>query len=215
MSSSYNLLSFLQLIYRYRFSSTNVCVGYNTGSNKSQHGYQGLHIIRPHDSTATVSKDNLHTNIVKANDNTVKPRPTTPDPPRPNFSAWAKWMLGSILSIILPFWSQKWLAVKKIEGEVEIGLEAAEKVAAAVEKVSTLAENASSQLAENLPDNAKIKQAAVLIQDLSKATAHDAHLTNNFIHKVDDLMHDVEDLETMVEPVIEKLLKQKPGSHVK
>ncbi|WCJ18786.1 hypothetical protein M5689_001111 [Euphorbia peplus] len=213
-ASSYNLRSLLQLVYRYRYCSTNSTYsqpGASMVANKNiqhGHGYQGLHFIRPHDSTAPVSINNM----VKVNDNAVNP---PPEPPKPNFSTWAKWMLGTILSIVLPLWSKKWLAVKKIEGEVEIGLEVAENAAAAVEKVAAVAENVSTQLAEKLPQNGKFKQAAVIMEDLSKATAHDAHLTNNFIHKVDDLVHDFEDLETMVEPVIEKLLKQKPATEIK
>lgn len=59
-----------------------------------------------------------------------------------------------------------------------------------------------------LPENGKLKETALLMEAVSKATVHDAKLTQDFIHKVDAVRHDIDDLETMVEPVIEKLAQQ-------
>ncbi|KAJ9174918.1 hypothetical protein P3X46_013513 [Hevea brasiliensis] len=210
--------SFLQLFYyRYRICcSSNVALGYGSAGaivadkKIGLHGYsmdqRGLKMMMITTNGAT---RNLDTNMVKVKDDMGKAPVPPVDPPRANYASWAKWMLGSMLSLILPFWKEKWEKLKMIEGEAEIVGEEVESVAAVVQKAATMAENISAEVAEKLPENGKLKETAVLIERVSKATAHDAQLTRDFIHKVDKLKHDFEDLETMVEPVIEKLLQQK------
>ncbi|KAF2294162.1 hypothetical protein GH714_007968 [Hevea brasiliensis] len=184
--------SFLQLLYyRYRTCcSSNVALGYGSAG-------------------AIVADKKIGLHGVKVKDDMGKAPVPPVDPPRANYASWAKWMLGSMLSLILPFWKEKWEKLKMIEGEAEIVGEEVESVAAVVQKFATMAENISAEVAEKLPENGKLKETAVLIERVSKATAHDAQLTRDFIHKVDKLKHDFEDLETMVEPAIEKLLQQK------
>uniref|UniRef100_A0A2C9VJV4 Uncharacterized protein n=1 Tax=Manihot esculenta TaxID=3983 RepID=A0A2C9VJV4_MANES len=47
-----------------------------------------------------------------------------------------------------------------------------------------MAEKISAEAAEKLPENGKLKETALLIERVSKATAHDAQLPRDFIHKV-------------------------------
>lgn len=63
--------------------------------------------------------------------------------------------------------------------EVEIAAEVVEKVAVKVEKVS-------SEVADKLPENGKLKEAALVVEHLSEAAAKDAQITLDFIHKVSD-----------------------------
>lgn len=63
-------------------------------------------------------------------------------------------------------------------------IEDAEIVAEVVEKVATVAEKVSAQVADELPDDSKLKEAALFVEHVSGVTAQDAHLTENFIHKV-------------------------------
>ncbi|XP_011045722.1 PREDICTED: uncharacterized protein LOC105140548 isoform X2 [Populus euphratica] len=183
--TSYNLRSFLELIHRYRASSSNVSTVSKIGQGLSIH--QGLQLINANSQKGRRFDSN------KMKNDKVAPAPV-PNPPGSNFPHWAKWILGTILSILLPFWQQEWEKLRRIE-EV-------------VEKVATVAEKVSEEVAEVLPENGKLKQTALLIEAVSKATAHDAKLTQDFIHQVDAVKHDIDDLETMVEPVIEKLVQQ-------
>ena len=50
--------------------------------------------------------------------------------------------------------------------------------------MATVAEKASEEVAEVLPENGKLKETALLIEHVTKATAYDAKLTQDFIHKV-------------------------------
>jgi len=60
----------------------------------------------------------------------------------------------------------------------------AEAVAEVVEKAATVAEKASSEVAEQLPENGRLRAAAVLLEHASKEVGEEAHLAHDIIHKV-------------------------------
>ncbi|KAB5516043.1 hypothetical protein DKX38_026691 [Salix brachista] len=95
--------------------------------------------------------------------------------------------------------------IRRYIGEAEIIVEEVGHVAEVAEKVAAVAEKVSEEVAEVLPENGKLKETALLIEQVSKAAAHDAKLTQDFIHKVDALKHDIDDLKMMVDPVMEKI----------
>ncbi|XP_073261855.1 uncharacterized protein [Populus alba] len=171
---SYNLRSFLELSHRYRASSGNVSHSCGSGSTVSKIGqglsmHQGLQLI-----VASSNKwRRSHFNMTMSD----KVVPPVPNPPGSNFPAWAKWILGSILSVFLPFWKQKREELKRMEDEVE-------HVAEEIEKVAAVAEKVSEAVAEVLPENGKLKETALLIEHVTKATAYDAKLTQDFVHKI-------------------------------
>ncbi|KAJ6289956.1 hypothetical protein OIU78_025805 [Salix suchowensis] len=200
----YNLRSFLELIHRYRASSSIVSHSCGSSSTVSRIGnglsmhHQGLQFI-----VASSNKwRQTHFNMTKGGK--AVPPPVS-NPPGSSFPTWAKWILGSVLSIFLPFWKRKREELKRLEGEAEIIVEEVGHVAEVVEKVATVAEKVSEEVAEGLPENGKLKETALLIEQVSKAAAHDAKLTQDFIHKVDALKHDIDDLKMMVDPVMEKI----------
>lgn len=63
-------------------------------------------------------------------------------------------------------------------------VEEAEKVAEVVERVATKAEKVSSEVADKLPENGKLKETALIVEKVSKAAAEDAQITLEIIHKV-------------------------------
>lgn len=69
-------------------------------------------------------------------------------------------------------------------GEAEMAVEEIENVAEVVEKVATVADKVSTQMADKLHDHTKLQEAAFLVERVSKATAQEAELTINIIHKV-------------------------------
>lgn len=59
-------------------------------------------------------------------------------------------------------------------------------MAEAVEDEATVAEKVSSEVAE-LPENGRLRTAAVLLEHASKEVAEEAHLAQNIIHKLDEI----------------------------
>ncbi|XP_077224905.1 uncharacterized protein LOC143858154 [Tasmannia lanceolata] len=116
-----------------------------------------------------------------------KLQPAAPNPPKPGFPLWARWVLGSILSLFL-------MKILKIESEVENVAEMIENAAEVVEKVAEVVEKVSSEVADKLPDDGKLKDAVLLVERVSNEAAKDAQTTIDFIHKVDELKQEVETL---------------------
>ncbi|KAK9266503.1 hypothetical protein L1049_012558 [Liquidambar formosana] len=210
---SYKLGSIFELLCRYRSLSSNRSQGHfsDVPVAKLGHGYsmhKGLQLIGA--NSGTFRKP--HTNMVKDDKDKVQPpAPPPPRPPSPIFPIWARWVLGSILSLLLSSWKQKWDKLQRIEGEAQVVVEEVENVAEVVEKVATVAEKISVEVADKLPDNGKLKEAALLAEQVSAVAAKDAQQTIDFIHKVDALKHDLEDLETTIEPIIDKIATKEFG----
>ncbi|XP_027338095.1 uncharacterized protein LOC113852035 [Abrus precatorius] len=95
-----------------------------------------------------------------------------------------------------------------INSEAELVVEEVEKVANAIEKVAMIAEKVSEEVAEKLPEDGKLKKAALVVERLSKQAAHDAELTIEFIHKVDEFKNDLDDLESFIAPIVDKIVKK-------
>ena len=62
-------------------------------------------------------------------------------------------------------------------------VEQVENVAEVVERVATAEEKVSAQVAEKLPDDSKLKKAALVVEHVSEITAQDAHATTEFTHQ--------------------------------
>ncbi|RWR84099.1 hypothetical protein CKAN_01288600 [Cinnamomum micranthum f. kanehirae] len=128
---------------------------------------------------------------------------------KPSVHIWTRWVLGTIISLILPFWMTM-AELQTIEVEVEKVVGVVENVAEVVEKVAVVAEKLSSEVADKLPDDAKIKDAVLLVEHVSKEVAKDAQLTLDFIHKVEEIKQQV---ETLLEPHVIDQQKIKISPH--
>ncbi|XP_027345494.1 uncharacterized protein LOC113857617 [Abrus precatorius] len=194
-------------------------------ATKFQLSYSGLRRNRPIVSAARIesgywmhsglqffsTNNNTNTNAKGVKNVTVQPQ--APASTIFTFPHWLRWVLGTVLSFLLPFWKHNWEKLQRIEGEVEVVAEEVEKVAKVVEKVATVAEKVSEDMAEILPENGKLKKAALVVERASEQVVHDAQLTEEFIHMVEELKNDLDDLETFAEPVIDKIVKKVPANN--
>ncbi|KAK9110973.1 hypothetical protein Scep_018492 [Stephania cephalantha] len=78
--------------------------------------------------------------------------------------------------------------------EVEKVAKVVEDAAEVVETVATVAENLSTAAVDKLPDDGKLKDAVLLVKRVSEEAVKGAQLTEDFIHKVDEVKEEIEDL---------------------
>ncbi|KAJ1396520.1 hypothetical protein SESBI_32444 [Sesbania bispinosa] len=133
----------------------------------------------------------------------AKVQPPVPTSPSFKFPYWLRWVLSSIFTLLLPFWKYDLKKLQRIEEEAEFVVEEVEKVANVVEKVAIVAEKISEEVAEKLPEDGKLKKVALVVERVSKHVAHDAQLTVEFIHKVEEFKN----VESFIEPIIDKIVK--------
>ncbi|KAK6136474.1 hypothetical protein DH2020_029770 [Rehmannia glutinosa] len=215
-SSSYKLQTLVTMLCRYRVVSGGSWRGRQTNHrdlppcNSRCGGLvdQGLRFISVTSRACSQPKLGME----KDQSEEVQVQPTLPAAPKFGLSNWVKWLLGSILSFMLPLWTNKWHNMLTLEGKAVRVVEEVEVVAEVVEKVATTADKALAEVANQLPDNSKLKEAAQIMEHVSSVAAQDAQLIENIIHKAAHVKQDVEELEKMVEPIVDEIIK---GKHPK
>ncbi|MCL7044678.1 hypothetical protein MKW94_010830 [Papaver nudicaule] len=118
-----------------------------------------------------------------------------------SWTLWTRWILGAMLTLILPFWKAKWQKLLQLEAEVEMAVEVVEHVAETVEKVAVVTEKLSMEMANKIPGDGKLKKAVLMVERVSEEAEKDARLAEDILHKVDDLKQDVEKL---IEPIFDR-----------
>ncbi|CAN6480070.1 unnamed protein product [Victoria cruziana] len=114
------------------------------------------------------------------------------------FSAWARWLLGSLVAVIFPYWQMKWQSFRRIEGEIETVAENVESALEMAEKVAAAAEKVSEEVAASLPSDGKLKDAALFVEHVSEEARREAELTLKLIREVAQAK---KDMETIMEPI--------------
>ncbi|KAE8794778.1 hypothetical protein D1007_30311 [Hordeum vulgare] len=96
--------------------------------------------------------------------------------PAAGFSTWARLAIGSAAAV-------KWASFLRIQNEVEMVKDAAETAAEVVEEVAMAAEKVSSEVVGHLPEEGRLRRAAVMVEHASKEVAEEAHRARDIIHK--------------------------------
>ena len=71
-----------------------------------------------------------------------------------------------------------------LKGRAEMVVDEVETAVEIIEKTAKVAEKVSSDVADFLPENGKLKQTALLVERVSKEASKEAQLAIDFIHKV-------------------------------
>ncbi|KAF8023376.1 hypothetical protein BT93_F0779 [Corymbia citriodora subsp. variegata] len=124
----------------------------------------------------------------------IDPVPHLPSDPSPSSCSSHDrkfWVLGVFVSVILPFWRNKWGPLWKLKNEVERVVETAEHVTEIVEEVAEKVEQVAEEVVEHLPDG-KLKNAVTWVEHVADTTGKDAHLAGDIIDKVEEVEKDVD-----------------------
>ncbi|WCJ24782.1 hypothetical protein M5689_006714 [Euphorbia peplus] len=122
----------------------------------------------------------------------VDPGPIVPSDP--SSLPWKMWIVGMLITAILPFWKNKFWPLIKLKEKVESIVETTEEVAEAIEKVAERIEKVAEEVADHLPEGGHLHKAAIFLEHAAKETAQDAHLVDQFIDKVQEVEEDAESL---------------------
>ncbi|XP_022736859.1 uncharacterized protein LOC111289730 isoform X2 [Durio zibethinus] len=126
--------------------------------------------------------------------------PPTPSDPTPGPGSWIPWIMGILVSIILPFWRGNWGRLLKLKDEAETVIDTVEAFTDVVEKVAEQVENVADDIGNHLPEG-KLKDAFELVEDIAEDTVDGARLAGEVIDKVEDIVDEVEEkVESLREP---------------
>ncbi|XP_068313200.1 uncharacterized protein [Pyrus communis] len=128
--------------------------------------------------------------------------PGAPLPSDPSGINWKLWLVGTLFSVAIPFWKNKWWPLQNIKAPIlcterfSTALDTVEDVAETVEKVAGQVEKVADDIADHLPEG-RLQEAARIVESVAREAGKDAALA-------DDLIEKVEGVEKEVDSIIEQ-----------
>ncbi|XP_022132223.1 uncharacterized protein LOC111005138 [Momordica charantia] len=111
--------------------------------------------------------------------------PSLPDLPRQ--VPWPLWMLGMLISAILPFGGNKLWPFLILNQNVDKVVDAVEEVAEMVETAAEGVEKVAEEVAEHLPQGGQLQKAALFLENAAKTLSKDAHVAEQIVHKIEEV----------------------------
>ncbi|XP_058224814.1 uncharacterized protein LOC131333976 isoform X2 [Rhododendron vialii] len=122
-----------------------------------------------------------------------------PLPSDPSSNSCRKgWILGALITIMLPFLRNKWGPLFKLTKDVEAVAERAEHVTKVVEEVAEEVDKVAKEVADELPKGGKLEKAIESVENAAEKADKAAHLADDLIDKVEEVDKEV---ESLMEPV--------------
>ncbi|CAA2988500.1 Hypothetical predicted protein [Olea europaea subsp. europaea] len=131
----------------------------------------------------------------------VEPAPPTPSGPPFNP---LNWILGIMISVVIPFISQKWAPLKN---KIDAALNKVEYVVEAVEKVAEKVEKVAEDIADDLSTGGELRKVVDFVERVAERATKDAGVMDDFIDKIQEKE---EKLESFVESLEDKDKDKEP-----
>ncbi|KAJ9560467.1 hypothetical protein OSB04_005627 [Centaurea solstitialis] len=120
----------------------------------------------------------------------VNPPPEAPNPSGSPSGSLRNWIVGLVLTFVLPFFTHKWgsflLLKNKIETKVETKVETTEHVVKAIENVAERVDKVIDSITDDLPEDSKLKKALEFVDEIAEGVAKTAHVADDIIIKVEE-----------------------------
>ncbi|KAL3504796.1 hypothetical protein ACH5RR_034637 [Cinchona calisaya] len=150
--------------------------------------------------------------------NSVQPGVPLPSAP-PSSGPWKGWLVGIVLTFVLPFLTNKWGPLLKIKNEIDTAVQTVEDVVDAVEKVAEQVEKVAEGIADDLPAG-KLKDAVTFLENVADQIDHTTEAVGDVIDKVQEAEENVETavesaLAEKKETVVIDEVKEEPAKEVK
>ncbi|CAN1331909.1 hypothetical protein LINPERPRIM_LOCUS35514 [Linum perenne] len=113
--------------------------------------------------------------------------------PQPSGSNWRGWLVGVIMSLLLPLWRNQLWSLKKMEDKVEAVVETMEEVVETVEELAEKVEEVADEIGDRLPDG-ELKEMLEKIEVAADKAGKAAGLAHQVLDKVQAAEDQVESL---------------------
>ncbi|XP_042049566.1 uncharacterized protein LOC121795175 [Salvia splendens] len=145
--------------------------------------------------------------VVSANTAPGVPPAAAPPPSSKPMS----WILGLVVSFILPFFTNKWGPLWVIKNKLENAVQTVENIVEAVEKVADSVDKIAEDIADDLPEGSKLRDLVEKVESLAEKTAKTADSLDDVIDKVQEAGDHVDDIVCATKAESD-LLQQKKNS---
>ncbi|CAL2267006.1 unnamed protein product [Prunus armeniaca] len=131
--------------------------------------------------------------ITKVTQASEKSPPETQSPAdKSPLSTWKNWIVGLMLSIIIPSLRHKWGPLLALKNKVDVAVDTVESVTEVVEELAEEVEKVAEQVEDKLPEDAKLREAVESVEHLAEDAVKKAELAKDVIRKVEEVEEEVE-----------------------
>lgn len=117
-------------------------------------------------------------------------------PPEPSASAgglpggipgsWKGWLLGIVMTVIIPLMTNKWGALLTWTNKLESAVQRVEDMVEAVEEIAEKVDKFAEDISDELPEG-KLRNALERVEQVAERVAKDADQLDNMIDKVQEV----------------------------
>ncbi|MFS7913071.1 hypothetical protein Hanom_Chr02g00137381 [Helianthus anomalus] len=124
-----------------------------------------------------------------------------PSPPSGSSGSWKNWVIGILMTVIVPFFTTKGGPIKLLIQGVDQIMDTAEHITEVVEAVADKVDKVVEELGDELPEGSEIKKTLDFIENIAERVERDAQTAGDFIDKVQEMEDKIEEI---MEPVLEE-----------
>ncbi|KVI06741.1 uncharacterized protein LOC112509747 [Cynara cardunculus var. scolymus] len=144
-------------------------------------------------STTTVRWDTM---IVYADD-----KHDGSPPPPPSSSTWKNWVIGCLMTFIVPSITTKGGPIKVFMNKLDHLFDTAEEISDIVEAVADKVDKVAEKLSDDMPEGSKLKNTLEFIEQVAERLEKDAETAGDLIDKVQEIQEKIEDI---LEPILDE-----------
>ncbi|KAI3806722.1 hypothetical protein L1987_22636 [Smallanthus sonchifolius] len=142
----------------------------------------------------SMSKNPQTTTFVRHS--SVNPPPEAPVPSGSPYGSLRNWIVGIVLTLILPFFTHKWGSLLLLKNKVDKKIETTEHVVKTVENVAERVDKVIDSITDDLPEDSKLKKGLEFVDEIAEGIAKGAHVADKTINKVEEAEDKLESLIT-------------------
>ncbi|KAM0036000.1 hypothetical protein Hdeb2414_s0015g00453131 [Helianthus debilis subsp. tardiflorus] len=124
-----------------------------------------------------------------------------PSPPSGSSGSWKNWVIGILMTVIVPFFTAKGGPIKLLIQRVDQIMDTAEHITEVVEAVADKVDKVVEELGDELPEGSEIKKTLDFIENIAERVERDAQNAGDFIDKVQEMEDKIEEI---MEPILEE-----------
>ncbi|KAI7746012.1 hypothetical protein M8C21_005352, partial [Ambrosia artemisiifolia] len=126
--------------------------------------------------------------------NNITPPPGVPLPSGSPSGSMRNWIVGIVLTFVLPFCTHKWGPLLLIKNKVDNVVNTAEYIMETIESVAEKVDNVIDNITDDLPENSSLRKTMEAVDELVEGVAKSAHIANDIIDKVEEVEDRLESL---------------------
>ncbi|KAI3785036.1 hypothetical protein L1987_44145 [Smallanthus sonchifolius] len=138
--------------------------------------------------------------------NNITPPPGVPLPSGPPSGSMRNWIVGIVLTFVLPFCTHKWGPLLVLRNKVDNVVNTAEYIMETIEAVAEKVDNVIDNITDDLPEDSELRKRLEAIDVVVEGVAKNAHIANDIIDKVEEVEDKLESL--ILDEVKEEVPKQ-------